>query len=100
MNEPSQIRPRPAVRYFRAQGRRADGTRFEMGLYRRERDGDVTGDAVLRRDGAWHFTTKLVLAEKGLDDTEFREVDADEAAQVAVELFGHAGLLDGSTVAP
>lgn len=87
---------RPA-RYFRVERRAADGSTVLRGLYRREGD-DVTGDAVIRADREWHFTSQLDMALKGFDDTDFREVDRAAAEAALEEMFGDATLLDKPTV--
>ncbi|PJJ65710.1 hypothetical protein [Compostimonas suwonensis] len=52
-----------------------------VGLFRREIEGDFSGDAVFRADGAWHFSPRLDLWFKGQDDSDFEEVSEQDARE-------------------
>ena len=48
----------------------------------------MTGDAVFKSDGRWHFTITIERSLKGFSDTDLREVSESEARQLLEEKFG------------
>lgn len=76
------------TRFFREVDVLPDGRRLEGGLYRRERDDDLTGDSVFRRDGKWHFTSQLSSSLLGYNDISLLEISESVALEVLEEVFG------------
>lgn len=87
-----------ATKFFRSYSIRPDGTTLDRALYRREREDDVTGDAVFQRDGKWHSTSDISMSLKGHIDIDLREISEAEAAQILQETFGDASLVHAPTV--
>lgn len=81
-------RSRPTAKFYFSYYVRPDGTRLDTGLFRREREDDMTGDAVFESDGRWHFTITIERSLKGFSDTGLREVSEAEARQLLEEKFG------------
>lgn len=86
------------TRFFRSYSVRVDGTRVDRALYRREREDDMTGDAVFQRDGKWHFTSDVQMSLEGYNDIDLREISEAEAAQLLEETFGDAALVHAPMV--
>lgn len=84
-------RSRSIAKFYFSYYVRADGTRIDTGLFRREREGTMTGDAVFESDGRWHFTITVERSLKGVDDTDLREVSKAEARQRLEKNFGVPG---------
>jgi hypothetical protein len=76
------------TRFFRTLHFRPDGTQILMGLFRRERDDDVTTDAVFRKDLKWHSTGDIVIWMKGYGHTTLREITQEEAYRHLEEGYG------------
>lgn len=62
------------------------GERRIVGLFRRAIAGDLTTDAVLRKDGEWHFTSKLSLWMAGQGDEDLAEVSESEAQEFVARI--------------
>lgn len=76
------------TRFFRTLHFRSDGTKILMGLFRRERDDDVTSDAVFTKNLKWHSTGTIVASLKGYSDTTLREVNEADAYRHLETVFG------------
>jgi hypothetical protein len=75
------------ARFFREVDVLPDGRQLKGGLYRRERDDDLTGDSVFRRDGKWHFTSELSSSLMGYNDIRLLEISESVALKVLEEVF-------------
>lgn len=84
-------RSRPAAKFYFSYYVRPDGTRLDTGLFRRQREDDMTGDAVFKSDGKWHFTITIERSLKGFNDTDLREVSEADARQLLEKNFGAPG---------
>jgi hypothetical protein len=80
--------PSPPVRYFRSYVTRVDGTHVDRALFRRERPGDRSSDAVFETDGNWHPTPDVAIALMGVGRLMLREIDEAEALGVITQTFG------------
>lgn len=80
--------PPPPVRYFRSYVTRVDGARADRALFRRERPGDRSSDAVFETDGHWHPTSDVAIALMGVGRLMLREIDEAEALSAIMQTFG------------
>jgi hypothetical protein len=76
------------TKFFREVDVLPDGRKVEGGLYRRERDDDLTGDSVFRRDRKWHFTSQLSSSLLGYNDISLLEISESVALKVLEDVFG------------
>ncbi|MBL0888882.1 YrhB domain-containing protein [Myceligenerans indicum] len=82
--------PQPTTRYYRSYVTRVGGARVDRALFRRERPGDRSSDAVFETDGQWHPTTDVAIALMGVGRLKLREIDEADARRAITQEFKKA----------